>query len=296
MLSLSKITSKYARPPFTGRPATCAARPSFANPSLRLGSLVGRVDSVELQPFRAQRKLMQQSDILLSSLEPREVTVRPLCTYTERLYYHCTNSLRERTCQATVSRTSTGHMLEFISQTILVTTDLHSISTIPTTSDDEPAARRNRPYDYSPYDDDDSVLREPIPKTETSQVDSSRIQYTPLINDTTLPVHPQYESLSRFPARSAVESSSSEFIQPRLPTPAAPVNQRQPSVNEYGYASMTQSRYSPSQPPQVVTEQFTPIRVPEIVPDVARNSQDTGRRTLGTVELDARDTHDIFKQ
>jgi len=187
-------------------------------------------------------------------------------------------------------------MLEFFSQKILVTTDLHSISTIPTTSDDEPAARRNRPYDYSPYDDDDSVLREPIPKTETSQVDSSRIQYTPLINDTTLPVHPQYESLSRFPARSAVESSSSEFIQPRLPTPAAPVNQRQSSVNEYGYASMTQSRYSPSQPPQVVTEQFTPIRVPEIVSDVARNSQDTGRRILGTVELDARDTHDIFKQ
>jgi len=194
-----------------------------------------------------------------------------------------------------------------------IVADRYSISTIPTTSDDEPAARRNRPYDYSPYGDEDSVLREPIPKTEVSQVDSSRVQYTPLINDTTLPVHPQYESLSRFPARSAVESSSSEFTQPlvesssseftqpRLPTPATRFLDRtdlpQPSIwNPPRSQWPTQSRYTPSQPPEAVTEQFTPIRVPEIVSDVAENSQDSGKRTLGTVELDARDTHDIFKQ
>jgi hypothetical protein len=177
---------------------------------------------------------------------------------------------------------------------ILVTTDLYSISTIPTTSDDEPAARRNRPYDYSPYDDEDSVFQESIPKTETSQVDSSRIQYTPLINDTTLPVHPQYESLSRFPA--VHQPSSAEVPQPRVSTPATLVNQRQSSTNEHGYASTMQSRYSPSQPPQVVSNHFTPITVPEAVADVPRDSQDGGRRILGTVELDARDTHDIFKQ
>ena len=107
MLSLSKITSKYARPACICRPATCAARPSFANPSFRFGSLVGRVDSVEFQPVRAQRKLIQRSDILLGCVEPRKVTVRPLCTYTERLYNHCTNSLRERTCQTAVSQTCT---------------------------------------------------------------------------------------------------------------------------------------------------------------------------------------------
>jgi hypothetical protein len=160
---------------------------------------------------------------------------------------------------------------------------LYSISTIPTTSDDEPAARRNRPYDYSPYDDEESVFQESVPKTETSQVDSSRIQYTPLINDTTLPVHPQYESLSRFPA--VHQPSSSELPQPRVSTPAALVNPRQSSTNEYGYASTMQSHYSPSQPPQVVANHFTPIIVPEAVPDAPRDSQDGGRRTLGTVEI-----------
>lgn len=181
------------------------------------------------------------------------------------------------------------------SRDIFIIADRYSISTIPTTSDDEPAARRNRPYDYSPYGDEDSVIGGPVPKTEASQVDSSRVQYTPLINDTTLPVHPQYESLSRFPARSAFESSSTESIQPRLPT--SPIRLPQPSpMNAPRREWATQSRYSPSQPPQVVSEQFTPITVPEIVSDVARNSQDSGKRTLGTVELDARDTHDIFKQ
>jgi len=178
----------------------------------------------------------------------------------------------------------------------LITTDSYSISTIPTTSDDEPAARRNRLYDYSPYGDEDSVLQEPIPKTEMSQVDSSRVQFTPLSNDTTLPVHPQYESLSRFPARSAVESSSSEFTQPRLPTPAVHVNMRHSSAGVYDYASAMQSRYSPSQPPPVISEQFTPITVPEVVSDAAKDSHNNSRRTLGTVELDARDVYDIFKQ
>jgi len=187
-------------------------------------------------------------------------------------------------------------MLDFLSRTTSVTADLYSISTIPTTSDDEPAARRNRPYDYSPYGDEDSVLREPMPKTEMSQVDTSRVQYTPLSNDTTLPVHPQYESLSRFPARSAVPSSSTEATQPRYPTPAAHVNMRRPSAPAYDYASMAQSRYSPSQPPQVGSNHFTPITAPEIIPDVARDSQNSSKRTLGTVELDARDVHDIFKQ